>query len=264
VGDAPGTIAPSVPFGRNVRDKAFFEATIVGEWKRSVAAIVRVGQLLEQAHDELSQADYDGLKLPYSKRTRFALRRIGRHPVISDPVRYSSLPPCWRTLDLIITLAKPDSIREAIDDGRIHPELQQKDVRRALGLPPKPPGSKHKTNDNDQENETPPDAVAVWAGFSTADKQAILDHEGRIGLAKLLSPKLMGELVDHLLGQQTIGATTELKRAHTLTALLRNALTADDDNGDEELRRMKANLQNFKLMAADISIAVHRKGRGRR
>jgi hypothetical protein len=269
VKDAP----PSVPFGRNIRDKAFFEATIAGEWKKSVGAIVRVCQLIEQAHDELSQAEFDALHLPFLKeRAVFAFRRIGKHPVISDPVHHGALPACWRTLDELITATGKDldRLRTAIADGRIHPDLQRKDVRRALGLPPKPAGSKRKSKTNDQEEENiqegeaPLDAVAMWAGYSTKDKRAILDSEGRTGLAKLLSSKLMGDLVDHLLGLQALNATTELKRAHVLTALLRNALTADDDTGDEELERLRVKLQDFKLTAADISVAVHRKGRGKR
>jgi hypothetical protein len=271
VGDAPGIIAPSVPFGRNIRSKTYFEATIAGEWKKSVAAIVRIGQLLNEAHDELNQTDYDDLKLPCSPHTAFALRRIARHPVFRDPVSHGSLPPSWRTLDMLITVASPELIRAAIADGRINPDLERKNIRQALGLPPKPTASKRKTNgqgeeegeeENIQEGETPLDAVATWAGFSTADKRAILDHEGRPGLAQLLSPKLMGDLIDHLLGLQAFGATTESKRANALTAILRTALTAD--NGGEVLEGMRTKLQNFKLTAADISVAVHRKRRGRR
>jgi hypothetical protein len=265
VRDVPGIIAPSVPFGRNIRDKAFFEATIAGEWRKSVGSIVRIGQLLNEAHDVLSQEDFNSLKLSFSKRTAFALRRIARHPVISDPVRYSSLPPCWRTLDLIITLASPDSIREAIDDKRINPDLQQKDVRRALGLPPKPAGSKRKTDGLEEEDalggETPVNAPATWAGFSVKDKRAILDSEGRAGLVKLLSPRVAGDLADHLLGLQAFGAATNTKRATALTAILRAMLAAA--NGDEMLAGMRAQLQKFKLTAADVSVAVHRKKRGR-
>jgi hypothetical protein len=260
VGDRPA--APVIPFGRNVRDKAFFEATILGEWKKSVGAIVQVGRLLNQAYEELEPHEYDTLKLPFEERTRQKLRRIAAHPVISDPASHGTLPGSWRTLEELISVATPKLIREAIADGRIHPDLQRKDVRRALGLPPKPAGSKRKTNDqNNQEDEAPSDAVAVWVGFPTKDKRAILDSEGRAGLAKLLSPKLMGDLVDHLIGQQAIGATTESKRANALTALLRAALTAG--NGGEVLEGMRTKLQNFKLTAADISVALHQKRRGR-
>jgi hypothetical protein len=159
----------------------------------------------------------------------------------------------------LITVASDSLLKTAIADGRVNADLQRKDIRRALGLPPKPAGSKRKGND--QENEAPLDAVATWSGFSTADKQAILAAEGRTGLAKLLSPKLMGDLIDHRLGQQAFGATTESKRATALTAILRNALTTDDSDG---VRCMKATLQNFNLAVTDISVAVHRMGRGKR
>ena len=200
VGDRPAAPAIVLPFGRNVRDRSYFEATISGEWKKSVGAIVRIGQLLNEAHDELSQADYNKLRLPFSQHTAFALRRIARHPVFRDPLSHGSLPPSWRTLDMLITIVSPELIRVAIADGRINPELERKDIRRALGLPPKPPGSKRKGNG--QTHEKPLDAVVTWAGFSTDDKRAILESEGRVGLAKLLSPKLMRELAEHLIPLQ--------------------------------------------------------------
>ena len=101
---------------------------------------------------------------------------------------------------MLITIVSPELIRVAIADGRINPELERKDIRRALGLPPNPPGSKRKGNG--QTHEKPLDAVVTWAGFSTDDKRAILESEGRVGLAKLLSPKLMRELAEHLIPLQ--------------------------------------------------------------
>ena len=258
MGDRPAAPGIVIPFGQNVRDRSFFEATIAGEWRKQVSGIVQTGKLVNQAHEELEQEDFNALRLPFSKRTAQMLRRIAMHPVISDPANHGSLPGCWRTLYELIIVASESLLRAAIGDGRINPDLERKDIRRALGLPPKPAGSKRKTDD-DQEEETPLDAPAVWAGFSTADKRAILDSEGRAGLAKLMSPKLMGDLVDHLLGLQAFGATTESKRANALTAILRAALTADD--GGEVVEEMRTKLRNFNLTAADISVAVHRKGR---
>jgi hypothetical protein len=164
----------------------------------------------------------------------------------------------------LITVASDSLLKTAIADGRVNADLQRKDIRRALGLPPKPAGSKRngsEEEENTQEGEAPLDAVATWSGFSTADKQAILTAEGRIGLADLISPELMSDLVEHLLGLQAFGAATNTKRATALTAILRNALTADDSGG---VRCMKAALQNFNLAVTDISVAVHRMGRGKR
>jgi hypothetical protein len=196
-GDAPAAPAIVVPFGRNVRDRNFFEVTIAGEWRKHVSAIVQVGKLLNQAREELEQDDFDRLKLPFSKRTAQMLRRIAKHPVIADPANHGSLPACWRTLDALITVAGDSRLKTAIADGHINPELQRKDIRQALGLPPKP--SREGSKGNGQTHEKPCDAVVMWAGFSTEDKRAILDSEGRVGLAKLLSPELMRDLVQHLI-----------------------------------------------------------------
>jgi hypothetical protein len=201
VGDRPAAPAIVIPFGRNVRDKAYFEAVIAGEWRKQVSGIVQVGKYMNQAHEELSEYDFNTMRLPVGKRAVQKIRRIANNPVMSDSANHGSLPGCWRTLDDLLTVADDSLLKVAIADGRIHPELERKDVRRALGLPPRPTrggGSKG----NGQTREKPRDAVVMWAGFSTEDKRAILDSEGRVGLAKLLSPELMRDLVRHLIPLQ--------------------------------------------------------------
>jgi hypothetical protein len=259
VGDAPAAPGIVIPFGRNVRDRSYFEATIAGEWRKSVAAIVRIGQLLNQAHEELSQAEFNALRLPFLKRAVFAFRRIGKHPVISDPVHHGALPGCWRTLDELITVASDSLLKAAIADGRIHPDLQRKDVRQALGLPPKPTGSKRKTDS--QEEEAPLDAAAVWAGFSTEDKRTILKREGRVGLAQLMSPEQLTDLVDHAIRQEMVGASARPKPAVTLTAIMRVALDPATAGADAVIERFKVKLKSLGLDLHDVSIAVRGKSK---
>jgi hypothetical protein len=127
-----------VPFDQNVRSKTFFENAIEVEWRNSVAGIIRTGDLLEQAEDELDRDEFRTLKLPFSIRTAEMLRRIARRRFISDPANHGSLPPCWRTL-YELTKASDDALEVARRDGRLHPDLQRKDVYAIIhGLPPLP------------------------------------------------------------------------------------------------------------------------------
>ena len=197
VGDPPAAPAVIIPFGQNLHGKAYFENAIASEWKKSVAAIIRTGRLLNEAKAELQDNDFTGLKVPFSRRVSQMLRRIAGNVVLSDPANTCSLPASWRILYELTKLAD-NILRACIADGRIHPAITMKDVRRLRGLPPIPERSK------DQEPKTNghtalPAAVELWAAFSPTDKSAILDYEGRVGLAKLLSPKLLNDLANHLL-----------------------------------------------------------------
>jgi len=120
-------------------------------------------------------------------------------------------------------------------------------------------------SENHGPAEVPLDPITGWASFSDDDKRAILDHEGRRGLAKILSPKLVADLVDHLLGQEMFGASTEPKPAVTLTAILRVVLDPSTTvvNRDIAIERFKAKLEGFGLDLHAVSIALKGKGRGR-
>ena len=42
----------------------------------------------------------------------------------------------------------------------------------------------------------------IWSAASLKEKQEVLDHEGRAGLAEIVSPSLLAELGDHAIAQQ--------------------------------------------------------------
>jgi hypothetical protein len=221
--------APAVTdgFGTNARSKSFFEGAIAAEWRKNVASIIQTGKLLNQAKDELDRDVFAALMVPFEPRVSQMLRRIAAHPVLSNPANFSSLPPCWRTLYELTKLSDA-LLRAALADGRIHPSLKQKEVRGLRGLPP----AGTKTSETDGQEEAPVDPVAVWKTFSPADKTTILDGEGRTGLANLVSPTLLAELVDHAIGQQINTAPApNAKLQVTLTNILIHAVyayTTDD------------------------------------
>jgi hypothetical protein len=227
------------PFGANNRSKSFFESTIAASWQKTAQGIFDTGNWLEQARDELDRDVYNALRLPFCVRTRNRLIAIATHPILGTHV--SQLPPCWGTLHALTEIDDHDLLRAAFADGRIHPGLQRKDIRTTiLGLPPRPPKAPKTI-----------DPIAAWAAFSLTDKHAILDAEGRAGLAKLLSPELMSDLAKHSIG--TLGESVDSKPAIVLTAILRNALSIEDSG---IFNPMKAKLKKLDLAINDVSVAL--------
>jgi len=254
-----GTVspAPATPFGQNVRTAAFFESAIAASWQKSAQGIFDTGRWLQQAREELDRDAYNGLQLPFCTRTRQRLIAIAAHLLLATHV--SQLPPSWGTLYALIENGNDALLRAALADGRVHPGLQRKDVRSALGLPPKPSRGARKKNG---QAEVPLNPVTVWASFSTAAKRAILDREGRSGLVTLISPKLAVDLVDHLIRQEMVGASTKLKPAVILTAILRATLDSAIDS-NVVFGRFRAKLQGFGLDLHDVSVALKRQGKGK-
>jgi hypothetical protein len=270
-GVAVGEAKPAIPaeptagqikFGANTRSKSFFESAIAAEWRKQVPSIVETGRWIIEAQEELPRQIFWALHMPFSKRTAQALKRIAKHPVLSNPAHHGALPACWRTLDELIRQAdgNDELLEAALANERIHPSLQRKDIREALDLPPKPPrgGSKG----NGKGNEPPPDPAVIWGTFSNTDKTAIFMSEGRTGLAALIPIEMMADLADHAIRQEMVGASPRPKPAVTLTAILRASLDPANDTA-AAFERFTAKLKSLGLDLHDISIAVRGRGRGR-
>jgi hypothetical protein len=260
---AEPAVPATTPFGRNTHDRAFFETVIAVEWRKQVSAIVATGKWLLQAKEELNEHDFAALKLPFSARISQMLRQIASNPVLSDPAKFTSLPPCWFTLVLLSRL--PDQrLRAMIADGRIHPELQQKEARALCGASSK---GRRKGKGQDQEGNDQDiwslDPVVIWSTFSPTDKEKILKSEGRTGLVKL-APDLVVDLVDHAIQQEIVFASTKLKPAVTFTAILRTALDPATADAGAVIARFSAKLKSLGLDLHDVSVAVRAKGQGKR
>jgi hypothetical protein len=53
---------------------------------------------------------------------------IAQHPILANRTHGSVLPPSWRTLYELTKV--PDSeLQRALEDGRVHPGLERRDVR---------------------------------------------------------------------------------------------------------------------------------------
>jgi hypothetical protein len=65
--------------------------------------------------------------IPLSVKQAQALMRIARHPVLSDPGVFESLPPHWRTLDEL-TRVPLAALNQGITRGAVHPAMQRENA----------------------------------------------------------------------------------------------------------------------------------------
>ncbi len=177
VGEAQAAVTPATPFGQNVRSKSFFEQAVASAWQKTTQGIFDTGRWLQQAREELDRDVYNALRLPFCTRTRQRLIAIAAHPILATHV--SQLPPSWGTLYALAQIDNHDLLRAALADGRIHPGLQRKDIRSALGLPPKPPRGAQK---GDGQREAPPDPTAVGRVLTTAPAAEVTAALMNLGL----------------------------------------------------------------------------------
>jgi hypothetical protein len=118
----------------NRRTADQFAAAITKAWSASVGSIVRMGQLLIEAQDELPYGDwcwlFEGRKVPFGIRTAQRLQSIAGHPVLKDPTTWSYLPNSWRALSVLARLSEVD-VRNNL--GRdVHPEMTVLDAEKLV------------------------------------------------------------------------------------------------------------------------------------
>jgi hypothetical protein len=119
-------------------------------------------------HGEFETMVRDDLKMDPSTARR--LMAIAEHPIISNRAHGHVLPPSWRTLYELTKL--PDAtLKAAIRDGLIGPEMERKDV---VKLKPPP--------EEEVEPEDPPEPVA---------EEEDSEEEKEIGQQNLRSTLLM-------------------------------------------------------------------------
>jgi hypothetical protein len=112
-------------------------------WQKTVASIIETGELLIKAKDALHGSFTDMVErdLPFGPRTAERLMQIAEHPVLSDPTHVSLLPASWGTL-YQLSLLPLTALEQYIEDGRIHPAMERRDVAAMPGAkintPPKP------------------------------------------------------------------------------------------------------------------------------
>ena len=103
---------------------------ITARYQESVGAIVDVGRYLIQAKEQLTHGEFGSMvadDLPFSWRTANCFIAIAKNPTLANSHHGANLPTSWRTLSELARLPQ-EVLEEALDDGRITPELQRKEV----------------------------------------------------------------------------------------------------------------------------------------
>lgn len=104
----------------------------------AVESFLEVGRLLIEAKATLPHGEFMAMvadDLPFGQSTANKLMAVASHRFLANWEHVPSLPPSWGTLYELSKLPEP-VLEAALDNGRITPEMQRKDVR-AL-LPEKP------------------------------------------------------------------------------------------------------------------------------
>jgi Protein of unknown function (DUF3102) len=112
-------------------------------WQKAVSSIIETGQLLIEAKEgkkKLPHGEFLKLfdpqigNLPFSERTAQQLMQIARHPVLSNAIYRSDLPPHWRTL-AILSRAPPEQLKDWLNAHVVVAETEQVEAE-ALVNPP--------------------------------------------------------------------------------------------------------------------------------
>jgi hypothetical protein len=117
---------------------------------------------------------------------------------------------------------------------------------------------------NPPSKETPSDPLAIWATFSDEQKKAVVDHEGYIALAALMSPELLIDFTDHIVGLQVTASNASSNLAISLTKMLRLALSTRETEAANALACIGQKLKSNGRSARDIAIALVGTKKGKR
>jgi hypothetical protein len=246
----------------NTHSAAYWTETISTAWQKTAQGIFDTGTALMRANEELDPQVFQALRLPFGARTKQRLMRIAENGVLATHV--SLLPPSWGTL-YELTKIPADVLLVLLEDGSIHPGLERKDVVKLRGEHSGENTEASKPAASVTAEPAAPVLMDIWLNAPVEQKRAILDREGRPGLMKVLSPALLAELKDALLGQEVQSATTSTTLAVNLTKILQGALL-DNRDADGPLAKLNAKLKANGRGHHDVVVAIntHVKGRRRR
>jgi hypothetical protein len=106
-------------------------------------------------------------------------------------------------------------------------------------------------------------SLEIWKAGKKEIKAQILEHEGRSGLMKLLSPTLLAELEDALIGQEIHAASTSTTLAVNLTKFLQEALSGTN-TADGPLEKINTKLKSSGRDRHDVLIAINTRPKRKR
>lgn len=110
-------------------------------------AAIETGRALIEVKKQLRHGEWERLfsghenavrrPLPFTVRKAQRLMAIAAHPVISKTTHASSLPASWDTL-YQLTKLPGTALRKALTDGRVHPDMERRDVAALRPSKPSP------------------------------------------------------------------------------------------------------------------------------
>jgi hypothetical protein len=83
---------------------------------------------------------------------------------------------------------------------------------------------------------------AAWQAASQEQRRALLDRLGRAGLCAVMSPTLLADFRDHVVGLNIAGASDSSRFSVYSTNLLHSALACAEQPDDENVKRVVAML----------------------
>jgi hypothetical protein len=106
-------------------------------------------------------------------------------------------------------------------------------------------------------------SLEMWKAGKPEIKARILEHEGRSGLMKLLSPALLAELEDALIGQEIHAASTSTTLTVNLTKLMHEALSSANI-ADGPIAKINTKLRSSGRDFHDVLIAISTRAKRKR
>jgi hypothetical protein len=101
--------------------------------------------------------------------------------------------------------------------------------------------------------ETRPNLSVAWKAATPEQRRELLDGLGRAGLCAALSPKLLAELAEHVVGLQVTSATATQA---LLTQLLRVAIaTRSEHESAAAIAKIRVKLKANNRTAGDLIVA---------
>ena len=125
------------PTGTDLAVVKPWASRIQNHLQTGIKSFILAGHDLDAAVEDFKQQDGKHWKHAYSEllaevkisqQTAHTLRSIARHPILSDPSNYGSLPGSWSTLGELASLPSPE-LEQRMKAGEITPDLKRYQVR---------------------------------------------------------------------------------------------------------------------------------------
>ena len=238
----------------NSRSWKAFADQINNAWRKSAEDFIECGRLLSEANDELPRDAFNAMvkcKLDFASSVARKLICVATNETLCSPGNKFKLPPAWTILYQLSQLPE-GTLKAALVDGRVHPGMSRKD---AIALKPAKKTTATKSTAAKPSAAAPAELnLDWWNDLPLVQRRAFLDLLGREGLCTAMSPTLLADLRDHVVGLAVAGASNSTNFARYGTDKLHAALYCAKQP-EPDMKRMAALLNCITKIAGDKGIA---------